>query len=132
MVSDFGLARRVDGVEYDLLAGTPAFMAPEQASTCWGPVGRATDVYGLGALLYALLSGRPPFRGNVADIVSRVVSASPPTPLVEQVPGISTEINELCMACLRKDPRSRPADAGMVAARLWRCLLQDEGRGNLT
>src|SRR5262249_12319501 len=65
-VTDFGLAKWLDGQSLgeshpDQLIGTPEFMAPEQADPRWGPVGPATDIYGLGATLYALLTGKPPF-----------------------------------------------------------------------
>jgi RNA polymerase sigma factor (sigma-70 family) len=80
LVADFGLAvQYIESGQRDaLLAGTPAFMAPEQVDSCWGSISRRTDVWGLGAVLYFLLFGKPPHDGqDVPAVLSRVVSRSP-------------------------------------------------------
>ena len=79
-VTDFGLARSLAG-ETPWAAeveGTAPFMAPEQASPIWGPIDHRTDVYGIGAVLFTLLTGRPPFVGRrLPDVLAQVVSATP-------------------------------------------------------
>ena len=91
-VTDFGLARSLAGdtpwtAEVE---GTAPFMAPEQASRCWGPIDRRTDVYGIGAVLFTLLTGRPPFVGRrLPDILAEVIA---PTPVISPArlrPGLS-------------------------------------------
>ncbi|MBW3600012.1 MAG: serine/threonine protein kinase, partial [Planctomycetes bacterium] len=84
LVSDFGLAKLLDDHEPSLslaneLLGTPSFMAPEQASRRWGKIGPHTDVYGLGGLLYAVLTGWPPFSGeSYTEVLAQVISEDPP------------------------------------------------------
>src|SRR5262249_54863915 len=81
-VTDFGLVRRLEGEESLTLSGvplaTPSYMAPEQARGAKGAIGPATDVYALGAILYDLLTGRPPFRGETATATLRQVMADEP------------------------------------------------------
>ena len=92
-ISDFGLARRLEGgaalTLSGVLVGTPSYMAPEQALGRAAAVGPATDVYALGAILYELLTGRPPFRAaTAAETVQQVISQepAPPSRLNAQVP----------------------------------------------
>src|SRR5207302_2863202 len=83
-VTDFGLAKRVAGdsemTQSGAILGTPAYMAPEQASGRRGAVTTASDVYGLGAVLYALLTGRAPFRGDSVAETLQQVRERPPEP----------------------------------------------------
>ncbi len=116
LVSDFGLAGRVEDLAGQTrLAGTPAFMAPEQASSNWGDVSVRTDIYGLGATLYALLTGRPPFVGQRAsDVLAQVVSAATPVSPRTLKRRIPQELSETCMRCLAKRPVERFATIGAL------------------
>jgi tetratricopeptide (TPR) repeat protein len=118
-VSDFGLAKRVEAdVEFTqsgAILGTPAYMSPEQAHGRRGSITTATDVYGLGAVLYALLTGRPPFEcESVVETVDAVRNAPPelPTRLNAVVPR---DLETICLKCLEKDPRRRYPSAVALA-----------------
>jgi WD40 repeat protein len=122
-VGDFGLARRVEGEGATVsgaILGTPAYMAPEQAG------GRApttaVDVYGLGAVLYELLTGRPPFQApSSMETVLKVLheEAVPPGRLR---PGLPADLEVICLKCLRKEPEGRYASAKELADDLDRFL----------
>jgi WD40 repeat protein len=125
-ITDFGLAKRLDGVEgrtaSGAILGTPAYLAPEQAAGRSKEVGPATDVYGLGAILYALLTGRPPFQGTgVADTLRQVRSGEPMPPRHRQ-PGVPRALEAVCMRCLDKNPRQRYPSAAALADDLGRFL----------
>ena len=126
MVADFGLARRQDdgaGLTYTGEAvGTPGYMAPEQALGRPDTVGPATDIYGLGAILYELLTGRPPFRAaTAAETVQQVISQepAPPSRLNDQVPH---DLETICLKCLDKEPSRRYGTATELAGDLLRFL----------
>ncbi|WP_165228658.1 serine/threonine-protein kinase [Aquisphaera insulae] len=125
-VSDFGLARRLDvepGLTQDgAILGTPAYMSPEQASGLREAVTTAADVYGLGAILYAMITGRPPHQGDsTADLLRRVrdVAPEPPSRLNPRIDG---RLENVCLKCLEKEPRRRYASAAALAADLRRWL----------
>lgn len=110
IVSDFGLARlmRDTARPNDSIAGTAAWMAPEQIDPIFGPVTQATDVYGLGALMFSLLTGDPPFSGRrCADVLASVVSQQP-VDLTILRPQVAKHLAHLCLKSLSKHPADRP------------------------
>ncbi len=125
-ISDFGLAR-LSGAEREQTAscevlGTPSYMAPEQAAGKGREVGPAADVYALGAILYELLTGRPPFKGqNLLETLDQVRSL-PPRPPHEFCPEVPHELEALCLRCLAKSPEDRPSTAADLAEDLRRVL----------
>jgi WD40 repeat protein len=125
-VSDFGLARRVERdsglTQSGMIVGTPAYVAPEQASGRRDGVTVAADVYGLGAILYELLSGRPPFQGSsVLETLLLVREAEPARPATFN-PAVDRDLETICLKCLRKEPGRRYASAAGLADDLDRWL----------
>jgi serine/threonine-protein kinase len=125
-VTDFGLARRIDSgadlTQSGLPVGTPSYMSPEQARGDKGSLTTATDVYGLGSILYALLTGRAPFAGSsLAETLDMVrdVPAPPPSRMNRRVPR---DLEVICLKCLEKDPERRYPGAGALAQDLRRWL----------
>jgi len=123
-VADFGLARHFDGGPALTLSGarvgTPSYMAPEQVTGTAGAIGPATDIYALGAMLYEMLTGRPPFRGETAaDTERQVVHDEPVSPsrLNTKVPR---DLATICLKCLHKEPERRYASAAELADDLKR------------
>jgi serine/threonine-protein kinase len=125
-VTDFGLAKRLFGDQCQTgsgsILGTPSYLAPEQASGGSREVGVWTDVYGLGAILYELLSGRPPFKGETPLETLRQVTSAEVVPPGRLVPSIPRDLETVCLKCLEKEPRRRIASARELADELGRFL----------
>ncbi len=128
-VTDFGLARRLEAgagmTQTGFPVGTPSYMAPEQARGETHAIGPAVDVYALGAILYELLTGRPPFRAETpTETVHQVIhqDPAPPSRLNARVPR---DLETICLKCLHKDPQRRYATAAALADDLRRF---EEGR----
>jgi uncharacterized protein (DUF433 family) len=110
-IGDFGLAKRLEAGEGNTrtgeIMGTPSYMAPEQAAGRAKEVGRAADVYSLGAILYRLLAGRPPFAGaTTLDVLAQVLSDEPP-PLRRINRAVPRDLETIVSHCLEKDPAKR-------------------------
>lgn len=122
-LTDFGLTRSLAADVPSLTmgsAGTPNFMAPEQADPQLGDTGTHTDIYGLGALLYYLLTGRAPVDGSNLGAIIRAVVEVAPKPLRELRPEVSADLEAVCFQCLEKVPGRRYRTAGEVADELER------------
>jgi len=128
LVTDFGLAKAAaegaqDAATTGLIAGTPSYMSPEQASGgSQGTVSESSDVYSLGAILYEMLAGRPPFRGETPlDTMIAVMEGRPEPPRVYNR-KISKALQRICMKCLEKNPQRRYGSAAELADDLQRYL----------
>jgi serine/threonine protein kinase/tetratricopeptide (TPR) repeat protein len=125
-LTDFGLARLVESESsvtqtLDLL-GTPSYMAPEQAVGNNTAVGNATDVYGIGAVLYQLLTGQPPFAGGTTyETIRLLCDTEPKNPRLIN-PKIDRDLSTICLKCLEKDPKRRYTSALSLAEDLNRWL----------
>jgi serine/threonine protein kinase/WD40 repeat protein len=130
-IADFGLAKRFGAARGDDrtmtqagdILGTPSYMAPEQAEGKGsGSVGPGADIYAVGAILYEMLVGRPPFDAEDAVRTVLQVLNDDPTPPARLSTGIPRDLETICLKCLQKDPRKRYASAGQLADDLERFL----------
>jgi WD40 repeat protein/serine/threonine protein kinase len=125
-VTDFGLAKRIEGDSSlsasGAILGTPQYMSPEQASGRKGTITTAADVYGLGAILYATLAGRPPFQADdVVDTLEQVRGRAPERPSALN-PRVERDLETICLKCLEKEPKRRYDSASALADDLERYL----------
>jgi hypothetical protein len=124
-ITDFGLAKRVDAAgltQTGAVVGTPSYMAPEQAEGKSRTAGPAADIYALGAVLYELLTGRPPFKAATPlDTIVLVVTEEPVSPRLLQ-PRTPRDLETVCLRCLEKDPARRYGSAEELADDLARFL----------
>jgi len=129
LVSDFGLAKWLDTSSHLTrtltIFGTPGYIAPEQVNGSAGKLGPTSDVYSLGAILFDLLAGRPPFMGEHALKVIQEASEKPAPKLRTLMPGLDRDLETICAKCLEREPSARYRSAGDLAEDLERWL---EGR----
>jgi serine/threonine protein kinase len=126
-ITDFGLAKRLDAGDSALtqtgaVLGTPSYMAPEQAAGKSKELGPTCDVYGLGAVLYELLTSRPPFRSDTPLETLLDVQDREPVPPRLLNPRVEHDLETICLKCLEKDPARRYASGDELAADLKRYL----------
>jgi serine/threonine-protein kinase len=125
-IADFGLAKRLEeesgNTRTGTILGTPSYMAPEQAEGSSKDVGPLADVYALGAILYELLTGRPPFRGDSMWETLNQVRNSEPVPPSQLNPKVPRDLETICLKCLQKEPQRRYERAGALAEDLRRFL----------
>lgn len=129
LITDFGLAKQVQGgggqsqmTMAGTVVGTPSYMPPEQAAGRIEQVNIRSDVYSLGAILYELLSGRPPFRGAGVMETLKQVLENEPVALRVLSPAIPRDLETICHKCLQKEPEKRYATAKELADELGRFL----------
>ena len=125
-ITDFGLAKRLGDDKRETrsgtIVGTPDYMAPEQASGQADDAGPLVDQHALGAILYELLTGRPPFRGSTASDTIEQVRTQEPVPPTRLRPKLPRDLETICLKCLQKESHRRYADADALADDLDRFL----------
>ena len=130
MIADFGIARAGDdpgatATGLTGVGGTPSFMAPEQIAGDRAVIGPRSDVFALGATLYCLVTGRPPFQAASAIETLDLVRTREPAPPRTLVPGLPRDVETIALSCLRKDPRRRYDSAGR-----WPTISNDGSTGS--
>jgi len=125
-ITDFGLAKHLHAgsqhTQTGTVMGTPSYMAPEQAMGHSRDVGPGADVYALGAILYEMLCGQPPFRSETPLDTMLQVASRDPTPLSKLQPSLPQDLGTICMKCLEKEPYKRYTTALELAGDLQRFL----------
>jgi tetratricopeptide (TPR) repeat protein len=126
IITDFGLAKRIEGVagqtHSGAILGTPSYMAPEQAMGQSKRLTTAADIYALGAILYELLAGRPPFKADTPLDTLMLVIHQEPVPPSRLRAGIPRDLETVCLKCLHKEPHNRYCSAAELADDLRRFL----------
>ena len=126
VLTDFGFSLLGSASVNRHLAGTPGFLAPEQIADAFGQVSQQTDVFGLGSVLYFLMSGQPPFGGrDVAETLALTLSSRPADRVSSMVPGFEPAVDELIAGCLNKEPSGRPNSVTAVLTQL-KCIEFDK------
>jgi WD40 repeat protein/tRNA A-37 threonylcarbamoyl transferase component Bud32 len=125
-ITDFGLAKQVESesghTASGSVLGTPAYMAPEQAAGNVREVGPPADIYALGSILYEMLAGRPPFKGETVLHTLQLVQTAEPVPPSRLQPRVPVDLETICLKCIQKEPHKRYASAADLAADLERFL----------
>jgi tRNA A-37 threonylcarbamoyl transferase component Bud32 len=125
-VADFGLAKWLNSdaslMASTAIVGTPSYMAPEQTEGKLGKIGTATDVWGLGVILYQTLTGKLPFEADDTVRLFAKIRSDEPVPPRKLRREVPRELETICLKCLEKDGKKRYANAGMVAERLRRVM----------
>jgi WD40 repeat protein/serine/threonine protein kinase len=125
-ITDFGLAKLVEGdslqTHSSAILGTPSYMAPEQAEGRARDTGPLVDVYALGAILYEMLTGRPPFLGATVLATLEQVRSAEPVPPMRLQPGVPRDLDTICLKCLQKEPGKRYRSAADLGEDLDRFL----------
>jgi serine/threonine protein kinase/Tfp pilus assembly protein PilF len=128
-ITDFGLAKRLESDDEQTatgqIMGSPSYMAPEQARGHSRDIGPLADIYALGAMLYEMLTGRPPFKGETPMETIRQVVDDDPVPPARLVPKVARDLETICLKCLNKEPHKRYDSAQALADDLER-YLRDE------
>jgi serine/threonine protein kinase len=125
-ITDFGLAKRLEGDSHQTrtgaIMGTPSYMAPEQAWGLTDEIGPKADQYALGAILYEMLTGRPPFQGATPLETLELARTQEPVPPTRLQPRIPRDLETICLKALQKEPHKRYPDVGALADDVQRYL----------
>src|SRR5690606_1030354 len=126
LITDFGLAKQVSNQSQltmsGAIIGTPSYMPPEQATGDGERVGPWSDIYSLGAILYELLTGRPPFRAATPfETIRQVIESEPVSPRLVN-PSVPKDLETICLKCLQKEPAKRYATSQELAEELGRFI----------